>query len=62
MVSLNFLVWNVRGLNDRSKRDCVKTLVLSLKPSIVCLQETKLSSISVFDVLSILGAGFSNFV
>lgn len=62
MVSLNFLVWNVMGLNDRSKRDCVKSLVLSLKPSIVCLQEIKLSSVSVYDVLFILGAGFSNLV
>jgi hypothetical protein len=30
-----FLIWNVRGLNDRAKRDSVKTLVLDIKPSIV---------------------------
>jgi exonuclease III len=56
------LIWNVRGLNDRAKRDSVKTLILDIKPSIVCLQETKLCSISDFDILSILGFGFSNFV
>jgi exonuclease III len=57
-----FLIWNVRGLNDRTKRDSVKTLVLDIKPSIVCLQETKLCSISDFDILSILWSGFNNFV
>jgi exonuclease III len=57
-----FLIWNVRGLNDRAKRGSVKTLVLDIKPSIVCLQETKLCPILDFDILSILGSGFSNFV
>jgi hypothetical protein len=58
----NFLIWNVRSLNDRPRRDCVKSEVLSSKPLSVCLQETKLSSISAFDVLSILGVGYGNFV
>jgi exonuclease III len=62
MESSCFLIWNVRGLNDHAKRDSFKTLVLDIKPSIVCLQKTKLCSISDFDILSILGAGFSNFV
>jgi exonuclease III len=57
-----FLIWNVRGLNDRSRRDIVKSLVLSIKPAVVCLQETKLCSISAFDILSIFGARYSDFV
>jgi exonuclease III len=57
-----FLVWNVRGLNSRAKRDSVKSVVVSLKPAVVCLQETKLDSVSDFNILSILGSGFSNFV
>jgi exonuclease III len=57
-----FLIWNGRCLNGRAKRDSVKSLVFDIKPSIVCLQETKLCSISDFDILSILGAGYSNFV
>jgi exonuclease III len=57
-----FLIWNVRGLNDRSRRDIVKSLVLSIKPPVVCLQETKLCSISAFDILSIFGARYSDFV
>jgi exonuclease III len=62
MDSSCFLIWNVRGLNDRVKRDSVKSLVVDIRPSIICLQETKLCSISDFDILSILGSGFSNFV
>jgi exonuclease III len=43
-------------------RDSVKSLFFYIQPSIVCLQETKLCSISDFDILSILGLGYSNFV
>jgi exonuclease III len=57
-----FLVWNVRGLNSRAKRDSVKSVVVSLKPAVVCLQETKLDYVSDFNILTILGSGFSNFV
>ena len=57
-----FLIWNVRGLNNRAKRDSVKSLVVSLKPAVICLQETKMCSVSDFDILSILGSGYSNFV
>jgi exonuclease III len=62
MLDRCFLCWNVRGLNDRAKRDSVKSVVVDLRPSIICLQETKLSNISDFDILSILGASFINFV
>lgn len=62
MDSSGFLIWNVRGLNDRAKRDSVKSLVFDIKPSIVCLQETKLCSISDFVIISFLGLGYSNFV
>jgi exonuclease III len=62
MIDRCFLCWNVRGLNDRAKRDSVKSVVVDLRPSIICLQETKLSIVSDYDILSILGAGFSNFV
>jgi exonuclease III len=36
--------------------------VVDIRSSIVCLQETKLCSISDFNILSILGSRFSNFV
>nr|CAD1824707.1 unnamed protein product [Ananas comosus var. bracteatus] len=39
-----FLTWNVRGLNDHDKCAIVKSFVRSCKCSVICLQETKLSS------------------
>ena len=61
MASCNVLIWNARGLNDKSRRDMVHQVVQSCQPVIVCLQETKLAHISVHDVLSILGQGFQSF-
>ena len=49
-------VWNVRGLNDRARRNVVKEFVLLLKPTIVCIQETKLSSICNNVAVEIVGA------
>jgi exonuclease III len=52
------LVWNVRGLNAKSHRDALRSLVDVERPSIVCVQETKLSVIDDFIVMQILGTGF----
>jgi exonuclease III len=41
-----FLSWNVRGLNDPKKRANVKNFIVSEKPDVICVQETKLSSVS----------------
>lgn len=43
---LTILNWNVRGLNDAAHRELVRETVISSQPSLVCLQETKLSSIN----------------
>jgi exonuclease III len=61
MDSNGILIWNVRGLNDCAKRDSIKSLVLDTMPY-MCLQETKLSSISDFDILTILGSAYGNFI
>lgn len=37
-------VWNVRGLNAQARRNTVKEFLLQHRPSIVCLQETKISN------------------
>ena len=58
MAPCNVLIWNVRGLNDKARRDVVHQTVQSCQPAIVCLQETKLSHISTHDVLTILGQAF----
>jgi len=60
--SSNILVWNMRGLNDRGRRDIVRKVMHSIKPKIICLQETKLTLISDFDVFSFLGRDCHKFV
>jgi exonuclease III len=60
MASCNILIWNARGLNDRSRRDMVHQVVQSFQPAIVCLQETKLAHITMHGILSFLGQDFSS--
>lgn len=55
----NILIWNVRGLNARAHRDAVRELVNAERLSMVCLQETKLSVISDFDIVQIVGSTMS---
>jgi len=62
MDKLNFLIWNVRGLNDKARRDNLRKVVDDTRPAVVCLQETKLSYISERDVISFLGRDFTKFV
>lgn len=40
------IFWNVRGLNDRAKRCRVGNLLKGWKPNLVCLQETKVASVT----------------
>jgi exonuclease III len=54
----NFIIWNVQRLNSRAWRDVVHELVASERSSVVCLQETMLDVISIFDIMKILGMGF----
>jgi len=61
MDNTTVLSWNVRGLNARARWDAVHTLVDDIRPSIVCLQETKLDVITDTMVLSMLGIAFSEF-
>jgi mRNA deadenylase 3'-5' endonuclease subunit Ccr4 len=50
--------WNVRGLNDRARRNVVRETLLLHKPSIMCIQETKLSSFCNVLAIEILGPAF----
>jgi exonuclease III len=52
------LIWNVRGLNRKARRDVVRDMVGSTRSNIVCLQETKKAAISRRMVMSMLGAEF----
>ena len=58
----NVLILNVRGLNDRARRDNLRKVVDDSKLAVVCLQETKLSNITECDVTTFLGRDFTNFV
>lgn len=59
--NLKVVFWNVRGLNNPAKRAAVRTVITSAAPSIVCLQETKLSCVSPAIVMETLGASFRDF-
>jgi mannosylglycoprotein endo-beta-mannosidase len=56
----HILVWNVRGLNSVTRRDAVRVVVNSYKIDVVCLQETKMVTVSRQIVLSMLGCDFDN--
>jgi len=56
----HILIWNVRGLNSVARRNVVRSLVVSTKIDIVCLQETKMVAISREIILSMLGSDFDN--
>ena len=45
-MNLKIISWNVRGLNDRDKRLRVRNLVRKWGPDVICLQETKMESIT----------------
>ena len=49
------LIWNVRGLNQRARRDLIRDVVRSSMADVVCLQETKLSCVT-SAILSLLSA------
>jgi exonuclease III len=61
MDNLNVLVWNVRGLNDKNKRDNLRMVVDGCRPIMVCIQETKLASISIWDVSTLLDREFAEY-
>lgn len=58
---MNILVWNVPGLNTKSRRDALHGVVADHNVSIVCVQETKLNVISQRQIYEMLGAEFSSF-
>ncbi|KAG2638131.1 hypothetical protein PVAP13_2NG572720 [Panicum virgatum] len=44
MTTENLLIWNVRGLNARARRNVVRDLAADQHVSLVCFQETKLDT------------------
>jgi exonuclease III len=60
--SFEILYWNVRGLNDPTKRDAVREFVASLRVSVICLQDTRLDVIDNFLIKQCLGPSFDGYV
>uniref|UniRef100_A0ACD6AXA2 Uncharacterized protein n=1 Tax=Avena sativa TaxID=4498 RepID=A0ACD6AXA2_AVESA len=62
LIKLLFASWNVRGLGRKQKRDDVRAAIDTFLPSILCLQESKLSSISSFFASTFLPPSLRSFV
>jgi exonuclease III len=61
--NLVVMSWNVRGLGDSDKCVLVRDAIVSSSPAIACLQETKLSDVTVFKAASFLPSSLaSNFL
>ena len=58
---INMLCWNVRGLNCPDRRATVKATIEGSSCHLICLQETKLSSVNMFTAASIGGFRFRGF-
>ena len=56
----SILIWNVRGLNDKARRDNLRKVVDEARPAVICLQETKMVAITRQTILSMLGSDFDN--
>ncbi|XP_059664125.1 uncharacterized protein LOC132309882 [Cornus florida] len=57
-MKLQILSWNVRGLNDQARRKEVKSLIRKAGGHLVCLQETKIASMTDMIVRSLWGGRF----
>ena len=55
-MKIRLLSWNVRGVNDSSKRKVIKAIIRNQKVDLFCLQETKIQSMNEGLVRS-LGSG-----
>ena len=55
------LVLNARGLNDRARRSSVRRLVGTTSASIVCIQQTNLSVVTLSIVMETLDAEFDGY-
>jgi len=53
--------WNVRGLNSAVRREEVRKMLQAVKPSIACLQETKLQVIDDSLASDFLGSGLPSY-
>ena len=55
-MKIKLVSWNVRGANDSSKRKVIKAMIRSQRADLVCIQETKIQTMTEGVVRS-LGSG-----
>ena len=55
-MNLKLMSWNVRGANDVNKRRIIKSVVRKQKVDLMCIQETKIQSMT-DGVVKSLGLG-----
>jgi hypothetical protein len=58
----NIVVWNPHGFNAPNRGTAVRTMVDDVAASIVCMVESKLEEVSIFDITRVLGPKFDEFV
>jgi exonuclease III len=58
---LTILSWNVRGLNDAARRELVRETTTCARPAIVCLQETKIDTMTPAIILESIGYRLSSY-
>jgi exonuclease III len=59
--AFSILSWNVWGLNSLARCEVVRNLVWSTKPTVLCLQETKMAMINNLISCEILGQSLFGF-
>jgi len=58
---ISFFSWNVRGLGHASRCDDVLTELIASRPTVACLQETKLSQVTLVKMKTFLPVRLSTF-
>lgn len=58
----SILIWNVRGLNQSGRHNGVRDVIRTSNTDIVCLQETKIASMTQFLFLSVFGSAYDKYI
>ena len=62
MTQFIFIVWSVQGLYNPARRRRIRVVVQASSASVLCIQKSKLSAVSMSVVQESIGANFSDFL
>jgi exonuclease III len=54
------LSWNIRGMNNTARKENLKQVVTSIRPDLICIQETKMAVINDATIRNSLGREHEN--